>query len=42
MTSYEKPSPRKTTRVQIPDAANAFGVSCVNNLGYLRSEGIVF
>lgn len=42
LLTNETSAPRKINKVKIPDAAAAFGVRCVSNLEYLRSNGIVF
>ncbi len=40
--SNERSSPRSTTKVKIPDAAEAFDVDCISGLEFLRREKLQF
>lgn len=38
----ETPSPRKRTRVKLPDVANGLGVQCMTEFDFLRQQSIIF
>ena len=38
----ETPSPKKQTRVKLPDVANGLGVQCMTEFDFLRQQSIIF